>query len=98
MQGQTKRHELQIPAKIAKLFKDYGFLETSDGREIYFHRNGVLDNHFEVLRVGSEVHFTEESGEKGPQASTVSLLHPNRQIRKSRTSGPVRKAAYRPAV
>jgi cold shock CspA family protein len=78
LQGQTKRHELQIQAKVARLFKDHGFLETSDGGEIYFHRNSDMDGRFSRLRVGSEVHFVEESGEKGPQASTVRLLHPSR--------------------
>ena len=45
--------------------------ETADGRDIYFHRNSVLDNAFDRLTVGSEVRFVEEIGEKGPQASTV---------------------------
>ncbi|MGO9847760.1 MAG: cold-shock protein [Methylocella sp.] len=53
---------------------DYGFIETSDGREVYFHRNSVLDNAFDRLTVGSEVRFVEEIGQKGPQASTVRLV------------------------
>jgi cold shock CspA family protein len=53
--------------------EDCGFIETADGREIYFHRNSVLDNGFERLTVGSEVRFVEEIGEKGAQASTVRL-------------------------
>ncbi|HUA84839.1 MAG TPA: cold shock domain-containing protein [Bryobacteraceae bacterium] len=78
LHGQTKRHEPQPAAKVARLLKDHGFLETSDGREVYFHRKSVLDGYFDRLRVGSGVHFAEESGEKGPQASTVRLLHPSR--------------------
>jgi cold shock CspA family protein len=33
-----------MQAKIITLFpeKDYGFLETPDGREVYFHRDSVL--------------------------------------------------------
>jgi cold shock CspA family protein len=49
----------------------YGFLETDDGREVYFHRNSVLDGGFGSLRVGSRVVFAEEPGLDGPQASTV---------------------------
>ena len=52
----------------------YGFLKTPDGREVYFHRNSVLDGRFEDLTLGSEVRFVEEVGEKGPQASTVALV------------------------
>jgi cold shock CspA family protein/ribosome-associated translation inhibitor RaiA len=48
--------------------------ETADGREIYFHRNSVLNGGFARLAVGSHVTFAEELGEKGAQASTVRLL------------------------
>ncbi len=53
---------------------EFGFLETADGREIYFHRNSVLNGGFARLAVGSRVTFAEELGEKGAQASTVRLL------------------------
>ena len=53
---------------------EFGFLESNDGQEIYFHRNSVLDDAFARLAVGSRVTFAEELGEKGPQASTVKLL------------------------
>jgi len=42
----------------------YGFIETAVGREVYFHRNSVLDDAFEHLTVGSEVRFAEEMGRK----------------------------------
>ncbi|RPH77163.1 MAG: cold shock domain-containing protein [Nitrospiraceae bacterium] len=83
MRGLTKQHEPSTRAKVAKLFPEtgYGFLEAPNGREIYFHRNSVLDGGFENLRIGSNVHFVEEPGEHGPQASTVKLVHPKKQAR-----------------
>ena len=71
--GQKKNHEPAPAARVAKLFptEDYGFLETRDGRELYFHKNSVLNHGFERLEIGAEVSFTEELGDKGPQASTV---------------------------
>jgi cold shock CspA family protein len=71
--GQVKSHEPMPHARVGRLFRDagYGFLETSDGREIYFHRNSVLDAPFESLEAGTEVRFVEELGDKGPQASAV---------------------------
>ena len=54
--------------------EDCGFIETADGREVFFHRNSVLDDAFDRLTVGSEVRFVEEMGEKGPQASTVRVI------------------------
>lgn len=67
--------EAPVYARVARLLsaQDHGFLETPDGREIYFHRNSVLNDGFDRLKVGVEVRFTEELGEKGPQASTVAL-------------------------
>ncbi|WP_244485551.1 HPF/RaiA family ribosome-associated protein [Pseudolabrys sp. Root1462] len=53
---------------------EFGFIETPDGREIYFHRNSVLGGEFAKLAVNSHVSYAEEIGDKGPQASTVKLL------------------------
>jgi len=47
-------------------------------RAIYFHRNAVIDGAFERLKVGSEVAFVEEAGEKGAQAGTVRLIGKHR--------------------
>ena len=74
--GAMKAHEPVAHAQVSKLFpqEGYGFLETAEGREIYFHGNSVLQPGFDRLKVGAEVHFAEEQGEKGPQASTVRLV------------------------
>ena len=71
--GQVKMHETPPHGRVLRLFADegYGFIETPDGREVYFHRNAVLDEGYDELEVGTEVRFAEEAGEKGPQASTV---------------------------
>jgi cold shock CspA family protein/ribosome-associated translation inhibitor RaiA len=71
--GFVKTHATQPHARVAKLFPDggYGFLETLEGRELFFHQNSVLNGGFRHLEIGDEVRFTEELGDKGPQASTV---------------------------
>ena len=74
LQGHVKAHDAQPAGTVTQLRDDFGFLETDDGREIYFHRNSVLDEGFAHLRVGTRVSFSEEMGERGPQASTVHLL------------------------
>jgi len=78
----VKSHELPSVARVARVFdsEGYGFLETSDNREIYFHRNSVLDNQFDNLKVGTQVRFAEEEGDKGPQASTVAVVGGKRQV------------------
>ena len=79
--GAPKPRESQ--AWVVRMFPDegYGFLETADGRELYFHKNSVLNKAFDRLGVGTEVRFAEEEGEKGPQASTVALASPGRSQR-----------------
>ena len=75
-QNQIKHHQGPPIATVVRIDPsgEFGFLETSDGQEVYFHRNSVLGHGASQLRVGSRVTFVEESGEKGPQATTVKLL------------------------
>jgi cold shock CspA family protein/ribosome-associated translation inhibitor RaiA len=76
--GSVKSHEPASLARVSRLEPalDHGFLETADGREIYFHCHSVLDRAFDKLEVGDEVRFVEEQGEQGPQASSVILTKP----------------------
>jgi cold shock CspA family protein/ribosome-associated translation inhibitor RaiA len=59
--------------QIAKLLDDYGFIETDDGDELYFHRNAVSGKAFGQLSTGSRVTFAVEDGPQGPQAARVKL-------------------------
>lgn len=87
--GDVKIHEPPLRARVRTLFPEegYGFLETSGGREIYFHRNSVLNGDFERLERGMTVSFVEEGGEKGPQASTVKIIHRRHAQRTLVTAG-----------
>jgi len=76
MEGMVKSHEGQPVGTVVRLDPggEFGFLRSNDGKEIYFHRNSVLDGEFSELAVGSRVVFADEIGEKGAQATTVKLL------------------------
>ncbi len=73
--GAVKHHEGATQGEISVLYPDggYGYIKTPDGREIYFHGHSVVNKDFGRLRVGEKVRFVEEQGEKGPQASTVTV-------------------------
>jgi cold shock CspA family protein len=73
---EVKTHEATPHGRITELFADKGFgkIEGSDGREIYFHKNSVLNADFGKLEIGTEVRFAEEEGDQGPQASTVKVV------------------------
>lgn len=73
--GVVKSHEEAPIGLVARIFPDdqYGFIRTRDERDIYFHRNSVLNGDFGRLKVGSEVSFLEEQGKEGPQAVRVAV-------------------------
>jgi ribosomal subunit interface protein len=73
---EEKRHDGQPHGIVEKLFGEgYGFLRAlDDDRQIYFHRNSVLHGDFERLAIGTEVRFTPQDGEEGPQASSVQIV------------------------
>jgi CspA family cold shock protein len=63
--------------KIKKLVNDkgFGFIETGDGSDIFFHHSTVQNAQFDSLREGQQVEYTVEQGGdrggKGPRAATV---------------------------
>lgn len=77
-QGVVKTKEPPVHGRIAKLVGEggYGFIHTSDGKDVYFHKNALVDGAFEKLVADQEVRLViaEGEGEKGPQASTVKLV------------------------
>jgi cold shock CspA family protein len=72
----VKLHEESPHAIISKVFpdKNYGFLTTPDGMDVYFHEHSVINKDFGRLKVGMKVRFVMEEGDKGPQASTVTVI------------------------
>jgi ribosomal subunit interface protein len=75
-QQKVKNHaETSVSGKILRIFpnEDYGFIETSDSAEVYFHAHAVKKGKFDNLQVGQKVKLAWEEGLKGPQATWVRL-------------------------
>ncbi len=75
----VKNHVSEPSGWVSELYpaEDFGRIQTSDGRSLYFHRNSVEGTDFDRLTTGAGVRFVEERGDRGPQASTVKLIaHP----------------------
>lgn len=74
--GHIKAHQEQGRGEIIYLspMEDYGMIVTVDDRQIYFHRNSVLNMDFDQLEIGTNVQFHEEEGDKGPKASSVKVV------------------------
>ena len=76
-QGQVKTHEEQEKiAFVVRLFPEegYGFIRTRQGRELYFHRNSVLNDDFDRLEIGTGVRYVSGLGDEGPKATTVQIV------------------------
>lgn len=73
LRGETKTHEIPPHGIVTTVYpdKEYGFIETPEGREVYFHANSVRGIEFTGLEYGQQVRFEEEMGEEGPQATVV---------------------------
>ncbi len=73
--GKVKAHDMPPHGRVRMIDRDagFGFIETADGQEVYFHRHSVANGDFDRLEVGSEVRvaIAESESERGPQASTV---------------------------
>ena len=72
--GDVKRHVGSPHGRVTEYDGRVGLIEAADGHEVYFQNSSVLGTGRRRVRVGSDVSFAEERGEKGPQASSVRLL------------------------
>jgi ribosome-associated translation inhibitor RaiA/cold shock CspA family protein len=71
--GDTKAHAPEAAGRVARLFDEgYGFIQATDGRELYFSRDNVVSPDFDHLEIGTPVQFLAEMGDEGWQAKRVS--------------------------
>jgi CspA family cold shock protein len=61
--------------KIKKLVRErgFGFISDTDGRELFFHRSGLVDLKFDALTEDQAVEFDVETSPKGPRAINVRI-------------------------
>ena len=69
----VKKHEDSPQGEVLRMMplEGYGFIRTPDGREIYFHKNSVLDGGYDTLEVGTSVSYLEEHGDDGAHATSI---------------------------
>jgi CspA family cold shock protein len=51
--------------------KGFGFIDTGDGKDMFFHMSNLEGVQFDDLYEGQKVSFTEGQGPKGPRAENV---------------------------
>ncbi len=68
-----------MPTGRVKWFNDakgYGFIETTEGKDIFVHFSAIQMDGFKTLAEGQEVVFDIVDGAKGPQAANVRVVTP----------------------
>ena len=58
---------------IKRIVRDrgFGFIRSTEGQEVFFHRTSLQNLSFDSLKEGEQVEFEVEQGEKGPRAVNV---------------------------
>ena len=54
--------------------KGFGFIEREEGNDVFVHFRAIKSPGYKTLAEGQEVEFEVEQGQKGPQASNVTIL------------------------
>lgn len=54
--------------------KGFGFIEQDSGPDVFVHFSAIGGSGFKTLAEGQAVEFEVTTGQKGPQASDVTLL------------------------
>ena len=62
--------------KIKKLVRErgFGFISDTDGREVFFHQNSLIEVKFEALSEEQSVSYDIEKSDKGPRAINVRIV------------------------
>ena len=62
--------------KIKKLVRDrgFGFISDTDGREVFFHQNSLLEVKFDTLNEEQSVSYDVEKSDKGLRAVNVRVV------------------------
>ncbi|MBO6163251.1 MAG: cold-shock protein [Eubacterium sp.] len=54
--------------------KGYGFITGEDGKDVFVHYSGLNMEGFKTLKEGQNVEYDVTDGDKGPQATNVSIV------------------------
>ncbi len=65
---------IQGTVKWFNATKGYGFIQRSDGADVFVHYSAIQASGYRSLEEGQKVEFTLEIGQKGPQASNVVVV------------------------
>lgn len=69
--------DIKMAKGTVKWFSDqkgYGFITGEDGKDVFVHYSGLNMEGFKTLKEGQNVEYDVTDGDKGPQATNVSIV------------------------
>lgn len=66
--------KLQGTVKWFNAEKGFGFIESNEGGDVFVHFSAIQKDGFKTLDEGQKVEFDIVEGNRGPQASNVTLV------------------------
>ena len=54
--------------------KGFGFISDEEGNDVFVHFSGIVADGYKSLEDGQKVQFEVVDGEKGPQATNVTVI------------------------
>lgn len=74
-----KGGEAMASGTVKRLVRErgFGFIQGSNGVELFFHRSTLQGEAFDSLVEGQAVEFDVEQGDKGPRAANVKVRPPS---------------------
>jgi CspA family cold shock protein len=65
-----------VQGTVKRIIRDrgFGFIRSTDGKEVFFHRSALVGRDMGSLSEGQKVEFVLEESPKGPRASKVRVV------------------------
>jgi ribosomal subunit interface protein len=75
LRGEVKNHDTEYIGEVVRLFPDegYGFIRRTDGDELYFNADNLVNTTLKQLNEGDAVKFIEDLDAERPHAKRVSV-------------------------
>jgi cold shock protein len=73
-EGLAMSNRIQGKVKWFNATKGYGFIASDNGPDVFVHYSAIEATGYRTLEEGQRVEFTLEQGQKGPQATKVTLV------------------------
>ena len=76
MKTQKGWYLVKMTGKVKNFFsgKGYGFITTSEGKDVFFHYSEIKMEGYKTVDEGAEVEFDVVESDRGPRAQNIRII------------------------